>query len=61
MSSLAWENFSQISAHIFRLGKSSYLGFCGLLVKGETSVDLGRDAAGDDGQDLFAEFDELLG
>ena len=35
------------------------LGLGGLLVKGETSVDLSRDTAGNDGQDLFTELDEL--
>ena len=30
-----------------------------LLVKRETSVDFGRDTAGNDGEDLFTKFDEL--
>lgn len=35
------------------------LGLGCLLVKGETGVNFCGDAAGNDGQDLFAEFDEL--
>ena len=35
------------------------LGLSGLLVKGKTGVDLGRDTAGDDLQDFRAELDEL--
>jgi hypothetical protein len=37
----------------------SGLGLGSLLVEGETSVDFGGDPAGDDGEDLFAKFDEL--
>jgi hypothetical protein len=35
------------------------LGLGCLLVKGEASVYFGRDTAGNDGEDLFAKFDEL--
>ena len=35
------------------------LGFGCLLVKGETGVNFCGDAAGNDGKDLFAKFDEL--
>ena len=37
------------------------LGLGALLVEGQTRVDLGRDAAGDDGEDLLAELDKLAG
>jgi hypothetical protein len=37
----------------------SGLGLGCLLVKGETGVDFSRDTAGNDREDLFAEFDEL--
>jgi hypothetical protein len=35
------------------------LGLGSLLVKGETGIDFSGDTAGNDGKDLFAEFDEL--
>ena len=35
------------------------LGLGCLLVKGEASVDFGRDTTGNDGEDLFTKFDEL--
>ena len=35
------------------------LGLGSLLVEGETGIDFGGDTAGNDGKDLFAEFDEL--
>jgi hypothetical protein len=35
------------------------LGLGSLLVKGETGINFSGNTAGDDGKDLFAEFDEL--
>ena len=47
------------SEGLVKRDKLPSLGLGPLLVKGETGVDFRRDAAGDDGKDLFAEFDEL--
>jgi hypothetical protein len=41
-------------------GTVHYLRFCGLLVKGEASIDLSGDTTGDDFEDLLAKFDKLL-
>ena len=47
------------SERVVKRDKFPGLGLGSLLVKGETSVDFGGDAAGNDGKDLFAKFDEL--
>ena len=47
------------SERLVKRDEFSGLGLGSLLVKGETSVDFGGDAAGNDAENLFAKFDEL--